>query len=198
MLKKILLGILSLAIVLPVGAVSASPTTGSSNASITINPGDQGFTQLITNSLFFQPYTIGATLPNQANTSTHTFKVADFSGGLDGWTVTAIFSDFVLDKNSDGTPEDRLSAHNATIDFKCGTTTFKAYPHACQTDINRALTSSGTAPSIIVSAPADGTSVGEFVYTLPTNFFALKFDNKIKEGTYNGTLTIDFASVYTP
>jgi len=198
MFKRMLLGILYLVVITPLGIVSASSTTGDTNASITVNPGSLGFTQLITTSLFFQPYTIGATQPNQNNTSTHTFKVADYSGDLSGWTVSATFSDFSLDTNNDGVPEDRLSNHGATIDFKCGSTTFKSFTHACQTDVNRAITSSGTAPSILASSPANSTSAGEFVYTIPANFFALKFNNSVKEGNYNGTLTIDFASVYTP
>lgn len=198
MLKKLLVGMLSLAIVTPLGVVSAYSTTGNTNASITINPGSSGFTQLIVGDLFFQPYTIGSSQPNQSNTSTHTFKVADYSGNLKGWTVTASFSDFTLDTNNDGVPEDRLSNHNATIDFKCSSTTFKSLAHACQTDVNRALTSTGTTPSILASAPANSTSAGEFTYTIPSNFFALKFNSGVKEGTYTGTLIIDFASVYTP
>jgi hypothetical protein len=198
MFKKLLIGFIGLAFIFPTGSVDASPITGNSNASITINPGDSGFTQLITNNLFFEPYTISAAMPDQQNTSTHTFKVADFSGAMNGWTVTASFSDFILDTNGDATPEDRLSDHSATIDFNCATTTFNSFPHACQTNISRVLTGSGTAPSVIVSAPANSTSVGEFIYTIPTNFFTLKFDNKVKAGVYNGTLTIDFAAVYTP
>ncbi|MCK2000582.1 hypothetical protein MZM54_04125 [[Brevibacterium] frigoritolerans] len=196
MYKKLLVAILSLALFLPTGVSAA--TSGTTNASISINPGTAGFAQLITNNLIFQAYTIGSGLASQGNSSTHTFRIEDFSGGLNGWTVSAIFSDFVLDKNSDGTPEDKLSSHNTTIDLKCGTTTFKSQPHSCQTNINRALTTIGTTPSVIVSAPANDTSVGVFSYTIPGNFFVLNFQNDVQPGTYNGTLTIDFASVYTP
>lgn len=200
MLKSILISLIGLsAIISPIETVyAATSTTDSTNASITINPGDTGFTQLISSNLLFQPYTIGPSHPSQTNISTLTFKVADFSGSNNGWNVTTTFSDFTLDANNDGTPEDRLSNHNATIDLKCGTTSFKTLIHSCQSDINRAFTTSGTAPSTIVSAPSNSTSTGEFEYTIPTNFFVLKFNNNLKEGTYNGSVTIDFASVYRP
>ncbi|WP_088364057.1 hypothetical protein [Bacillus cereus] len=197
-LTGLFIGLGLLLVPFSIDTVNASPIKSSTNSSISISPGDFGFSQTISNDLFFQPYQISTSKPNQNNTSTHKFEVSDFSGRLTGWTVSATFSDFVLDENNDGVAEDRLSKHGSSIDFKCSLPTFKSLPHACQTDLNKVIGSSGTSPSIIAAATATSASVGKFEYTLPVGFFSLKFNNDVKPGIYKGTLTLDFGSVYTP
>ena len=189
MYKKALTALCGAMILFPVGTTMANTNT---NVSISITSGETGISDFTPSTIQFDSYKIGSATPAQQNRTPASFNVSDYSGSQSGWTVSVQFTDFISGSTK------KLSNHNGAITVKCKSTAFKDQAHSCQNDTKRDITSSGTLPVVIASAPNDKTSAGLFNYNIPTGFFELTFDKTVEAGEYTADLILNFSNTYTP
>ena len=190
-MKKIIMSVLVVFFFLPNSVFAATISSGA-NSSVSITAGELTFVDLPNESILFENYSISGSAALVRNTSPITMSVNDFRGTYAGWKIDVKLSDLV------GPGGDLISSKDSSLDVKCSNVAFTAQPFTCNSDVNLPITTTGTIQTNLINANNDSTSAGTFTYSLPVNFFALNFNNKVKVGTYSGTLLFDIGSTYAP